>query len=137
MSLIFSFLIVVIFFMFSQEAIAQKQSNRFIQQDTLTWEKNVTRDQETQIWFGFALNQNCETLRGWNVTISRMPKRGSVNLKRRQAQVTPAWSSRPHMNHRQSLLAQRCVGSNVLVITVQYRPNTKFVGMDNTKGPLT
>lgn len=121
---------------FSHEAAAQGRRLQ-PQQDTRSMVRVVRSGETSRIWFGYALTPECEVLRGWNVTIERLPKHGEVSLQRTEARITPGWLRRDHMNPRQMRNARACMGRDTLVITLHYRSRQGYGGPDDLRIVVT
>ncbi len=90
----------------------------------------VERDRRTVIWRSYAILPNCETVRGFNVRIEKMPSNGVVALEKIETTIS---NSLINFRSTPELIANvnKCLGRPLPVIAVYYTPNPAFTGFDS------
>ena len=92
----------------------------------------VDRAARSKIDFVWNINQDCSVIRGFNVSIARVPKHGEVTLEKVEEAITAEWNERG-----MEALVAKCMGQVVPVITIFYTPNPGAPTSDSMKIIIT
>ena len=88
----------------------------------------VDRTAKSRVDFVWNINPDCSVIRGFNVSIARVPKFGEVSLEKTEEAITSEWNE-PGME----ALVRKCMGQVVPVITIFYTPNPGAPTADSMK----
>jgi hypothetical protein len=103
-----------------------------------TFSQFVFRDTRTAIWKSFALQQDCATVRGFNVRIERLPKHGKVELRKESAVIDRTFFNFSfQLDPEMAANVTRCQGKVVPVIMVYYTSNRGYSGFDDMEMVVT
>ncbi len=92
----------------------------------------VDRAAKSKVDFVWNINQDCSVIRGFNVSIARVPKYGEVTLEKAEEAITAEWNERG-----MEALVRKCMGQVVPVITIFYTPNPGAPTTDSMKIIIT
>ena len=91
---------------------------------------------KTPIWFAYAIEENCEVRRGFNMRVDRLPKHGEASIERSNRYIEHWWISRaPSPEMRRNVA--NCVGRAVPALQLYYTPNPGFSGFDDMQITIT
>lgn len=93
--------------------------------------RSVPAGQQTRLWFAWGIAPDCQTLRGWSVTVVQSPRNGTASLARAPETITETLIRRGHTQAQQLQFARRCIGSEILTISLNYTPKAGFTGTDS------
>ena len=99
-------------------------------QSTKTY--TVDKAAKSKVDFVWNINQDCSVIRGFNVSIARVPKHGEVSLEKTEETITAEWNERG-----MEALVRKCMGQVVPVITIFYTPNPGAPTTDSMKVIIT
>ncbi len=92
----------------------------------------VDRSAKSKVDFVWNINADCSVIRGFNVSIDRVPKHGEVSLAKTEEAITAEWNERG-----MEALVRKCLGQVVPVITIFYTPNPGAPASDSMKIIIT
>ncbi len=105
---------------------AQAQAAR-IEQDAINFfgKQNIKQI----VFYDWGMNDDCTVKRGFNVSVARLPKHGTVSLEKTNSTVNTTW-----INRRASAvdiaLIRKCLGRPMPIISVFYTPKPGFDSFD-------
>jgi hypothetical protein len=103
-----------------------------------TFSRFVFRDTRTAIFKSFALQADCLTVRGFNVRVDRLPKNGTVELRKETVVVDRTFFDVPfQLDSEMAANITRCQGKNVPVIMVYYTSKPGYSGFDDMELVVT
>lgn len=91
---------------------------------------------KTPIWFTFAIEENCEVRRGFNMRVDRLPKHGEASVERSTRYVESWWIRRAPTPEMRRNVAN-CIGQPVPVLQLYYTPNQGYSGFDDMQVTIT
>jgi hypothetical protein len=101
-----------------------------------TVSRSVFSEQRTLVWRSYAINNDCTTIRGFNVRVDRLPKNGKVALEKISVIIDQSL-----INFRvpaeQIARIQGCYGKEVPAIAVYYTSNPGHSGFDDMELTIT
>ncbi len=92
----------------------------------------VDRAAKSKVDFVWSINQDCSVIRGFNVSIARVPRFGEVSLEKTEEAITAEWSERG-----MEALVKKCMGQVVPIIAIFYTPNPGAPASDSMKIVIT
>ncbi len=99
-------------------------------QSTKTY--TIDRAAKSKVDFVWNINQDCSVIRGFNVSIVRVPKHGEVALEKTEEAITAEWNERG-----MEALVKKCMGQVVPVITIFYTANPGAPASDSMRIVIT
>jgi hypothetical protein len=90
----------------------------------------MERGQTQRVWFFYGFDDACALVRGFNVTIDRLPRHGQAWVQRSERVIGPDWLNfRSSARDREKVL--RCAGRSMPLLEVHYRAKPDTATFDD------